>query len=155
VEDIDIMSVLEECIQLLQPLEEQDGVKVNLHDPGGRPVVKGDRSKIKQVVLNLLTNAIKYNVSQGEVDIDISIEPQGLVLQIKDTGVGIPAESIPHLFERFYRVPGTEQKTSGIGLGLSITKRIVEDHGGHIEVKSQIGVGTTITVHLSDKTLLL
>jgi signal transduction histidine kinase len=77
-----------------------------------------------------------------------------LSITIQDTGVGIPDESIPHLFEKFYRVREHEGKASGTGLGLSITKQIVQGHNGRIEVKSKMGVGTSFTVHIPRSTKL-
>jgi Signal transduction histidine kinase len=96
----------------------------------------------------LMSNAIKYNRSNGSVIVTGNFTDGDQSMVIQDTGVGIPEESIPHLFEKFYRVREHEGKASGTGLGLSICKQIVQGHNGRIEVKSKMGVGTSFTVHI-------
>jgi two-component system phosphate regulon sensor histidine kinase PhoR len=112
------------------------------------PLMEADRDKIKQILLNLTSNAIKYNRPNGNVIITGSFTDTELTITIQDTGLGIPDDSIPHLFEKFYRVREHEGKASGTGLGLSICKQIVQGHNGRIEVKSKMGVGTSFSVHL-------
>jgi signal transduction histidine kinase len=112
------------------------------------PLMEADRDKIKQVLLNLLSNAIKYNRHNGSVILTSTFDATNISITIQDTGMGIPEESIPHLFEKFYRVREHEGKATGTGLGLSICKQIVQGHNGRIEVKSKIGVGTSFTIHL-------
>jgi two-component system phosphate regulon sensor histidine kinase PhoR len=92
---------------------------------------------------NLLSNAIKYTSSGGQVT--VYAQPKGDVVEVKviDTGHGIPEDSLPHIFDRFYRVPGSEEEAEGTGLGLSIVKSIVEKHGGKIWVESEEGQGST------------
>ncbi len=110
--------------------------------------VPGDRNRLKQLLLNLLTNAIKYNQRGGKVFIRLSRRDDRIELAVQDTGRGIPAESLPHIFERFYRVPEREGPGGGTGLGLAIAKRIVESHQGEIRVESIFGQGSTFTVSL-------
>src|SRR5678809_576452 len=112
------------------------------------PLLEADRDKIKQVLLNLLSNSIKYNRPNGSVIITSVFDATNISITIQDTGMGIPEESIPHLFEKFYRVREHEGKATGTGLGLSICKQIVQGHNGRIEVKSKMGVGTSFTIHL-------
>jgi signal transduction histidine kinase len=110
--------------------------------------VKGDQERLKQVVINLVSNAIKYNRDGGSVEIIVDANDDCMRVQIKDTGKGIPPEALPHLFEKFYRVPDSEGWAQGTGLGLSIVKQLVEVHGGQIMAESQMGVGTTMTFTL-------
>ncbi len=107
-----------------------------------------DADKIKQVILNLLSNAYKYNRPNGDVTLRASSTRREVVIEVSDSGRGIPEEDLMHLFEKFYRVPGAEKFASGTGLGLSISKRIVEAHGGNIQVESHLGKGTTFNIQL-------
>ena len=111
-------------------------------------MLEADRDKMKQVLLNLLSNAIKYNRPNGTVMLRAEAAENEMTLFIQDTGLGIPDESLPHLFEKFYRVREHETRASGTGLGLSICKQIIHGHGGRIEVKSKIGVGTVFSLIL-------
>jgi len=96
-----------------------------------------------------LDNAIKYTPSPGTVSVSLRREGQMAVVAVKDTGVGIPAENIPFIFERFYRVDKSRSRTEGgTGLGLAISRHIAEAHGGKIEVESQVGTGSTFSVWL-------
>ncbi len=110
----------------------------------------GDRDRLKQVILNLMANAVQYSTPGGEVVLALHLINQQARLTIRDNGPGIPAEDLPHIFERFYRgeKSRTRSKQSGFGLGLSIAYWIVRAHGGHIEVSSQEGKGSTFTVWL-------
>jgi signal transduction histidine kinase len=112
------------------------------------PPLNLDRDKLKQVMLNLLSNAIKYNYPGGKVRLEAAQKDGEIVISVSDTGPGISEEALKHMFEKFYRVPGTEKLATGTGLGLSICKRIVEAHRGKIDVTSEVGKGTTFTVHL-------
>jgi signal transduction histidine kinase len=144
----DFKELLDECILIMHTKAKERRLKLKVDVPKSLPELRADRNKIKQVILNLLSNAIKFNRRGGNILIAVTHEDNELRLAVKDSGMGIPAESIPHLFEKFYRAPGTEQRVSGTGLGLSICRYIVEAHRGWIEVESQVGVGTTFTVHL-------
>jgi two-component system phosphate regulon sensor histidine kinase PhoR len=132
----------------MQAKAEEARVAINLEVPDDFPEVKADRDKMKQVILNLLSNAIKYNRPSGSVMLRADASETGLVIYIQDTGIGIPEEALPHLFQKFYRVREHEAKSSGTGLGLSICKQIVQGHGGRVEVKSKVGVGTVFSVIL-------
>ncbi|MGA9533273.1 MAG: ATP-binding protein, partial [Anaerolineales bacterium] len=117
-------------------------------DPSLAPV-PADRNRLKQIFLNLLTNAIKYNKPNGSVHVSLRrTDGDMIAVDVQDTGKGIPAENLPHVFERFYRVPDQEGHVGGTGLGLAIARRIAEAHHGSIEVTSEDGVGSTFTVRL-------
>jgi signal transduction histidine kinase len=112
--------------------------------------VKGDRDRLKQVLINLMANAIQYTPPGGDVYISLSRVSDQARIICRDTGPGIPAEDLPHIFERFYRAEKsrTRGQKTGFGLGLSITKWIVEHHNGHIDVDSKEGEGTTFAIWL-------
>ena len=112
-------------------------------------VIKGDEARLRELFMNLLDNAIRYTGSPGTVSISLRRETQMAVVAITDTGVGIPTEDIPLIFERFYRVDKSRSRAEGgTGLGLAICRYIAEGHGGKIEVESQVGVGSTFSVLL-------
>ena len=144
----DLPPLLEECRQIMQGKADEDAVTIKIESPADFPQVEADRDKLKQVVLNLLSNAIKYNCPNGSVTMTASMGDQDWTLAVLDTGLGIPEKSLPHLFQKFYRVGASESKVSGTGLGLSICKQIVSVHGGSIEVESKLGKGTVFTIHL-------
>jgi heavy metal sensor kinase len=124
--------------------------KISLSCESGEPVyVEGDRSRIKQVIVNLLDNAIKYTPAQGKVQLHVHSLNGHAVLEVEDTGIGIPPEALLHVFERFYRVDKTRSTgAESAGLGLSIVKAICTAHGAEVEVLSTPGVGSRFIVRL-------
>lgn len=112
-------------------------------------MVEGDRSRLQQVIVNLIANAIKYTTEGGAVEITVRKEEQRAVLEVADNGIGISAEALPHVFERFYRADKARSRTSGgAGLGLAIVKAICAAHGAEIRVSSQEGRGSSFTITL-------
>lgn len=113
--------------------------------------IEGDSLRLEQVAVNIIENAIKYT-DEGHVDVTVTDEEDWALITVSDTGIGIPEESVEHLFERFYRVDKARSRsTGGTGLGLSITEKIVTLHGGSISVKSKLGEGSRFTVSLPVK----
>jgi signal transduction histidine kinase len=111
--------------------------------------VEGDRMRLKQVVVNLVDNAIKYTPAGGLVGVKVRASNSRALLEVNDNGVGIPAEALPHIFERFYRADkARSRQMGGAGLGLSIIKAIVTAHGGQVRVESVEGVGSRFLVEL-------
>jgi signal transduction histidine kinase len=111
--------------------------------------VEGDRARLKQVIVNLVDNAIKYTPAGGLVGVKVRASNSHATLEVKDSGVGIPAEALPHIFERLYRVDkARSRQMGGAGLGLSITKAIVTAHGGQVRVESVEGKGSRFIVEL-------
>jgi signal transduction histidine kinase len=111
--------------------------------------VEGDRSRLKQVIVNLVDNAIKYTPAGGHVGVKVYASNGYGVLEVNDNGMGIPAEAAPHIFERFYRVDkARSRQMGGAGLGLSIVKAIVTAHGGQVRVESVEGRGSRFLVEL-------
>jgi signal transduction histidine kinase len=109
--------------------------------------VEGDRDQLKQMVLNLVENAVKYTPSGGEVRLSFGQEDGSAYVRVEDNGPGIPEDMLPHIFERFYR-GDHRSKMGGTGLGLAIADRIARSHGGSIGVDSKVGEGSTFTVRL-------
>lgn len=158
-EPIDLVKVVEDVVQLTgaQADERHIGIVTELASelpkPAGESFLVGDSDRIKQVLLNLVSNAIKYNIEGGRITIAVSRNTaaaggQQISLRVSDTGRGISSEDIDHLFERFYRIPGSERISEGSGMGLAIANKIVEEHGGRIVVTSELGKGTDFVVNL-------
>jgi heavy metal sensor kinase len=150
---VDLGEVARQAAADLEILGETRGVKVRaaLLEPGVG--VSGDEVALRRVLMNLLENGVKYGREGGEVKVSVWKEGASARVEVADTGVGIPAESLPHLFDRFYRVDRGRSRSpadpvGGHGLGLSITRSLVEAHGGTITVASREGVGTTFHVTL-------
>ena len=146
-EPVDLADITREAAEIIEALAESKGVSVETAiEPG--VTVWGSGIGLKQVLLNLGDNAVKYTAAGGRVSLNLEARGHEAVITISDTGTGIPAKDLPHVFDRFYRVAGTGPSPAGTGLGLAIVKRIVEAHGGAIEVDSRPGRGSTFTVRL-------
>jgi heavy metal sensor kinase len=146
-EPIDLAEVARASVEMVEPLATES--KVQIHSELAPVEISGDAVRIGQVITNLLTNAIRYNKPQGEVRLETLVDDGRAVLTIADTGQGIAAEDLPHIFERFYRADKSRSAAQGrTGLGLAICKAIVDAHGGNIAVSSQPGAGTIFTVRL-------
>jgi two-component system OmpR family sensor kinase len=126
------------------------GLGLTLEIPPGLPRIAGDGDRLAQVFVNLLDNAVKHTPAGGQITLRAETDPNGVTIAVQDTGVGIPPDDLPRVFERFYQVDKSRKsdRRSGMGLGLAITKQIVEAHGGVIQVASALGKGTTFTVWL-------
>jgi len=147
-EPVHLGGLVQECIEIVRPVAEADGVTIETEAESALAPVQGDRNRLKQVFLNLLTNAIKYNRPGGRVVVRITLEDSEAVTCVSDTGRGIPADSLPHIFERFYRVPDPGRSVAGTGLGLAIARRIIVALHGSITVESQVDKGSTFCVRL-------
>ena len=137
--------------EVLQEMHIFAGGKVNIRLTEIDQIqILGDRDRLKQVLINLISNAIQYTPQGGSVSLSLSRANKNARVIIRDTGPGIPAEDLPHIFERFYRTEKsrTRSKTSGFGLGLSIAYWIIRNHNGKIEVDSTEGEGTTFSISL-------
>jgi signal transduction histidine kinase len=147
-EPVDIVEVIDDVVELQQPQAAARDITMSVQVDGDLPQVSGDYDRLRQVFLNLTSNAIKYNEDQGQVVITMRQYHDEIQVEIVDTGPGIADENLPHLFERFYRIPDSEGFTKGTGLGLSIAARLLRDHGGRIEVQSEPGQGSTFRCYL-------
>ena len=144
----DVMDLLHECSDVMESKADEDRIQIRVIEPEGPTLLEADRDKIKQVILNLLSNAIKYNRQNGSIILKTELRESKMVISVQDTGVGIPEDAVGHIFEKFYRVRENEAKVPGTGLGLSICKQIIQGHGGTIEIKSKLGIGTNILIGL-------
>ena len=142
-----LSNIVERSIERMKPYAEGKNVTLESHIQEGI-VISGDEDQLHRLLYNLIKNAIDYNVDRGRVDVDLKSLPKSVLLTISDTGIGIPSQDLPHIFDRFYRVDRSRsQKIGGSGLGLAIVRAIVDAHHGSISVKSSPGKGTTIQVH--------
>ncbi len=145
----DLCGIVADVVQAASAQADAAGVSVACELPSEEPSIRGDRASVAMLVSNLLANAIKYNRPSGRVTIRVSCDPSSATLEVSDTGIGVEAESLPHLFEEFYR--GSDAKSRGVpgsGLGLAICRRIISELGGAIDVASTPGLGTTFTARL-------
>jgi PAS domain S-box-containing protein len=147
-EAVNLNEVVDQVSDALAPRAEANGLRLSVQCEGDIPPVRGEFNQLAQVATNLIANAIKYTAN-GRIDVNIRLVDHQVCLRVKDTGMGIAPDDLPHLFERFYRGERAGQtQIAGSGLGLSIVKEIVDLHGGTIEVESEIGKGSTFTVYL-------
>jgi signal transduction histidine kinase len=149
-EPLDLENLIRERVGLLESLADQKGVKILISKSGeGSSLVNVDRSRIAQVLDNLLDNALRYAPEGSTIHLNNSRLGAFVQCSVADNGAGIPAEDLPHIFDRFYRVEKSRDRDSGgAGLGLAIAKSLVEAHGGSIEVKSEMGHGTRMIFQL-------
>ena len=147
-EPVLLEGLVRECLEIMRLQADSVGVLLETDIDRTLSPLMGDRTQLKRLLLNLITNAIKYNRKGGWVRISLHQKEDDALLMVSDNGKGIPAKSIPNLFRRFYRVPEEEGLISGTGLGLAIAKRIAQNHNGEIEVDSKDGEGTTFMVIL-------
>lgn len=148
-ERVSLTEIAKEIVKMCAPLADKRGVTLALDSSSDVRVI-GDPDRLKELVSNLVVNAITYNKPGGSVTVRIATENDKCVLTVADTGIGIPAEDLPHIFERFYRVDkARSREVGGTGLGLAIVKWIVDAHNGTISVTSKPGAGTQFTVVLA------
>ena len=151
-EDIDLYELAENCVSMLQINAEKHQVFLSLF--GSSCHVCANKGMMEELLYNLCDNAIRYNKVDGSVKVILKNEEDCVKLQVKDTGIGIPQKSTDRVFERFYRVDKSRSKqTGGTGLGLAIVKHIVAKHNAKIDLSSELGKGTTITVIFPKNTL--
>ena len=145
-EIVEVAPTIERVIKMLSVIAQKNSVTISQKLQRNCPILILE-DDLYQIVFNLVENGIKYNKSGGTLHISVCRQEENAVLQVADTGVGVPEDCIPHLFERFYRVDKARaRKTGGSGLGLSIVRNMVERNGGTITVSSVLGEGTTFTV---------
>jgi signal transduction histidine kinase len=144
--EVDLAEIARESVEAAAPLAEERGTTLALHAEQVPPVY-GDRARLGQLLDNLLSNAVKFTGRDGRVEVKAERVDGAVLVTVSDTGIGIPAEELERLFERFFRSSNaTARSIPGTGLGLTIAKAIAEGHGGSISVRSEEGVGTTVIV---------
>jgi signal transduction histidine kinase len=146
---LSLKSVINKIVEDMKPLAQKDDISLGFGPCSENDLVQGDDETLEQVFSNLITNAIRYNRPKGQVIISIKENKDFIAAEVQDTGIGIAKEHLPFIFDQFYRVSRSEgQKVKGTGLGLFIAKKIVDAHGGSIQVSSEPGKGSTFTVLL-------
>jgi two-component system phosphate regulon sensor histidine kinase PhoR len=157
-EPVDLLPILRRSVEVVEDAARGRRVEVRFEEPAEPvPPVLGDREGLERLATNLLDNAVKYNREGGRVTVRLGRMADGAegagqaVLEVADTGIGIPEDALPRIFERFYRVDKGRARTAdegGTGLGLAIVKHVTQSAGGRVEVESELGVGTTFRVYL-------
>ena len=128
------------------------GHKVSSFVTADVPLVYADKDDIERVVLNILTNSIKYTPDNGEIKIYVGFVYNDAYIKVFDNGIGIPEDDLSRIFERFYRVDkARSREMGGTGLGLSIAKEILDKNGGNIDIKSKVGEGTEVVIRIPTK----
>ena len=146
---VNIQKIITSAYRKILPLALEKKIKIKVESRGGE--IFGDEESLEKMVLIFLDNAVKYTPQGGKVWLKSRQEKGKIVLEIKDTGIGISKTDLPHIFERFYRADKARVK-GGFGLGLALAKRIIELHHGSVKVTSQVGKGTKFTIRLPLKT---
>jgi signal transduction histidine kinase len=148
IKELELSQLLNDTLENFRPLFLEKSII--LHRQIEKEVrFKGDNDRLKQIFVNILSNAYKYTPENGEVTVRLTVTPGKLMIEVKDTGIGISKEDLPYIFERFYRGDKSRNRESGgAGIGLTITKALVEAHGGVLQVDSVYGSGTTVSVIL-------
>lgn len=141
-----LIQVIEEAIRGIQPQAKEKLQELRWKSPGTLPLVRGNARTLRQVMDNLLGNAVKYTQEGGWIEVNASHEDGHIVVRVADNGIGIPPEEQPYIFDRFYRVESDETAgITGTGLGLSIVKAVIEKHNGRVWVESKPGIGSTFS----------
>jgi two-component system phosphate regulon sensor histidine kinase PhoR len=146
-ESVSLNALADEVLAEMKPLAEKQQVTLSKHLSPDLPLVKADRDRIRQTIVNLVHNAIKFNKPNGSVTVATSYDNKSVSLSVADTGIGIPEDDLPHVFERFYKADKA-RTGGGSGLGLAIAKHTIQAHGGDIRVQSEEGRGSTFTFTL-------
>ena len=150
-DDVDLVALLKEISIMLSTRMQAKQITFEMDLPE-QAIVEGDLPRIKQVFINLLSNAVNYTPVNGKVAVVVKQETDVVTVAIQDNGIGIDNKELPRIFERFYRVDKARSRDSGgTGLGLSIVKHILDLHHGKVIVNSTVGVGTIFTVTLNKK----
>ena len=148
IEDFDFGALIEKVIEIVRAQADRKSIDLQLMGIGLPIFVHADRHQMERMLNNLISNAIKYTAKSGRVTVLLETQDNQVRVQVQDSGYGIPAEELPHIFDRYRRVTSHKKLAAGTGLGLAITKALTEAHGGKIEVTSEEGKGSTFTVHL-------
>ena len=146
-ERVDLTGTIEDCVRMLRDRADNGGLEIAVKTPPAPISLIADRRAVKQVLLNLLTNAIKFTPAGGHIDVDTRVADGRAILRVRDTGIGIPAHELPRLGRPFEQVCGDPMLAkSGTGLGLALVCALVEKHGGQLRIESEEGVGTEVSV---------
>ncbi len=148
--DLSLFPLIDALVFDFTPVAERKGISLSFNSPSD-VTLSADRDRLRQIINNLVENAIKFTPSGGKVSIYVEDKGESVDISVEDTGIGIPPEERDEVFQRFYRVQSAEEKSKGSGLGLAIVKSLVECHDGKVSVQSELGAGSRFTVRLSKK----
>jgi signal transduction histidine kinase len=152
-EPVDLKSiVLGTCVQIT-PLLQSKGQKLTTDLPTSLPLIRGDGPRLEQVLLNLMTNAVKFTPQGGSISIKAREQDSGVMVAVKDNGIGIAKEDQSRLFKPYSRIAADRQRQPGLGLGLALSKQVIELHSGRIWVESDSGSGSTFSFYLPRRPL--
>ena len=147
-EEIDISLIIKECLRTIAPLSEKKKNQINTNFPTDFPKLFADNRAVKQIVINVLSNAVKFTPTEGTVNIITDVDFEHIIIKVEDTGEGITKENISKILEPFARVENNPHlPQEGTGLGLSIVQSLIKLHDGKLEIDSEIGVGTIVEVY--------
>lgn len=144
-EKLDVFAEVEEAVFLFRDRANREGILLHCVEQEKLPPIMGDRDRLRQVFVNVIDNALKYSKPQGQVRVDAATVPNGVQVVISDNGVGIPAQDLPRVKQKFYRA---NNRKPGSGIGLAVAEEIVQTHNGTLEIESTEGVGTVVTITL-------
>jgi signal transduction histidine kinase len=160
-DDVDIVATADSAIRMVRPRAQTAGVALELYDEVSHSIagIRVDERRLKQIVLNLVSNAVKFTPEGGRVTVTVALAEdtgrKGIAVTVADTGIGIDAADLPRVMEAFGQVDhGLNRRQEGTGLGLPLTKRLIELHGGELRIESALGAGTTMVVWLPESRLL-
>ncbi len=146
---VDLATFVPGLAESVRHLARSKGLALEVQGSAAPLVVRADPSRLEKVVLNLLMNAIKFTPAPGRVAVRWAAQGQEALVVVEDTGIGIPTEDLPHIFDRFRQVDeSSTRRYHGVGIGLALVREIVEEHGGRLDVESRVGRGTTLRIHL-------
>nr|HPL54309.1 ATP-binding protein [Bacillota bacterium] len=147
--NLDLLNMIKDCVQKMEIAARQKNQSLSFEAVGELCEITGDKDRIEQVIINIISNAIKYTPDNGAIKVKAGRVDDKVEIRIADTGLGIPREDLPRLFERFYRVDKARSRAmGGTGLGLSIARNIVEAHRGTIRIESEYGKGSEVIINL-------
>jgi signal transduction histidine kinase len=147
--EFDLPTAIENALILVRERASRRGIRLGSKIDGRLGMIGGDERKVKQVLLNLLSNALKFTPEGGRIDVNARLDDEMAEVSVTDTGIGIAPEDQAAVFEEFRQVGTADKKAEGTGLGLALSRKFIELHGGRIWVKSQLGAGSTFAFTLT------
>jgi two-component system cell cycle sensor histidine kinase PleC len=154
-EDVNVASILRTCARLVEPQVKRAKVRLSIDIEAHLPALRADERRLRQILLNLFSNAVKFTPEGGDVCVSTRMHDGGLIIVIADTGIGMAAEDIPTALERFGQIDSKlSRKYEGTGLGLPLSKQLMDLHGGGLEIVSEVSVGTTVTISFPPERVL-
>lgn len=149
IERVNLKGLISEVCEDFKTIAKEKNVKININLDNNEIFIFGDADRLKQVFINIVSNAVKFNKVGGRVEVNIKENKNNVAVQIADSGIGISEKDLPYIFERLYRGDKSRNEISGNGVGLTIVKNILNMHGAHIEAESRIGAGSSFTIYFN------